>query len=832
MYILDKIFGSRNDKEIKNMGPIVEKVASFGDSLKTLSDEQLSLKTKDFRERIAKGETLNDILPEAFAVVREVSTRLLNQRHYDVQIMGGIVLHEGKIAEMRTGEGKTLVATLPAYLNALAGHVHVVTVNDYLARRDSVWMGQIYSFLGLSVSVINHESSYLYDPKHSEADKERDELGSFKIVYEFLRPCTRREAYLADIVYGTNHEFGFDYLRDNIAYEERNIVQSFGDFSEKSAYNFAIIDEVDSILIDESRTPLIISAPAGESEDLYATFAKIASSMNEVEDYAIDEKLKAITLTDAGITKAEKALGVSNIYTEGGVKFVHHLESAVKAKALFTLDKDYVVKNGEVIIVDEFTGRLQPGRRWSDGLHQAIEAKEGARVQKESKTMATITIQNYFRMYQKLSGMTGTALTSAEEFLSVYNLDTIAIPPNKISKRKDVDDLVFQSEEGKIKAITAKIKELNKKGQPVLVGTVSIEKNEVLSKYLEREGIKHSVLNAKNHEKEGEIVAEAGKKGSVVIATNMAGRGVDIKLGGPMANKEEMEEIRGLGGLFVLGTERHDARRIDNQLRGRSGRQGDEGETQFFVSLEDPLIRIFASDMVKNMMGRLGIPEDEAIQNRLVTRSIESAQTKIEGINFDSRKHLLEYDDVMNIQRKTVYEKRRKILLGDKEYLESFLNEISAGDEDVANFVKKLKEELGEDNFFASLKILSLQVVDMIWTDHLEMMDHMRSSVRLRAYGQRDPLVEYKKEGIKLFREIEDTIADSIVKLLPTLRGNNVMMSSDGAELKEVHDSASLVGNSEDEDHAKMESEKEVVGRNEPCPCGSGKKYKKCCGNK
>ncbi|HRY62640.1 MAG TPA: preprotein translocase subunit SecA, partial [Candidatus Paceibacterota bacterium] len=636
MYILDKIFGSRNDREIKKMAPIVEKVASFGEGLAKLADEELSSKTKEFRERLSGGETLNDLLPEAFAVVREVSTRVLKQRHYDVQIMGGVVLHEGKIAEMRTGEGKTLVATLPAYLNALAGHVHVVTVNDYLARRDSVWMGQIYSFLGLTTSVINHEASYIYDPKHVEADKERDEVGSFKIVYEFLRPCTRREAYLADIVYGTNHEFGFDYLRDNIAYEERNVVQSFGDFSEKKAYNFAIIDEIDSILIDESRTPLIISAPAGESGELYAAFAKIAATMNEVEDYVVDEKQKAVTLTDAGITKAEKALGVSNIYADGGIKYVHHLESAVRAKALFTLDKDYVVKNGEVIIVDEFTGRLQPGRRWSEGLHQAIEAKEGARVQKESKTMATITIQNYFRMYQKLSGMTGTALTSAEEFLSVYNLDTIAIPPNRNSKRTDQDDLVFQTEQGKFKAITRKIKELNEKGQPVLVGTISIEKNELLSKFLEREGIKHSVLNAKNHEKEGEIVAGAGKKGSVVIATNMAGRGVDIKLGGPNASEDEAVEIKALGGLFVLGTERHDARRIDNQLRGRSGRQGDEGETQFFVSLEDALIRIFASDMVKNMMGRLGIPEDEAIQNRLVTKSIEGAQTKIEGINFDT----------------------------------------------------------------------------------------------------------------------------------------------------------------------------------------------------
>jgi preprotein translocase subunit SecA len=828
MYILDKIFGSRNDREVKSLEPMVEMVSGFGDSLRSLSDAELADKTKYFRNKLKDGEKLDDILPEAFATVREVSTRVLNQRHYDVQIMGGVILHQGKIAEMRTGEGKTLVATLPAYLNALAGHVHVVTVNDYLARRDAVWMGQVYAFLGLSVAVINHESSYLYDPNHKDLDEERDATGSFKIVHEFLRPCTRREAYLADIVYGTNHEFGFDYLRDNIAYEDRNIVQSFGDFSEKAAYNYAIIDEVDSILIDESRTPLIISAPAGDSVNLYATFAKIATTLNETDDYVIDQKQKAVTLTDNGITKAEKALGISNIYSDGGVKYVHHLESAVRAKALFLLDRDYVVKNGEVIIVDEFTGRLQPGRRWSEGLHQAIEAKEGARVQKESRTMATITIQNYFRMYQKLSGMTGTAMTSSEEFFSVYGLDVVAVPPNRISKRTDQDDLVFQNESGKFKAITRKIKELNEKGQPVLVGTISIEKNEMLSKYLEREGVKHNILNAKNHEKEGEIIAGAGKKGNVVIATNMAGRGVDIKLGGPLATKEEAEEIRHLGGLFVLGTERHDARRIDNQLRGRSGRQGDEGETQFFVSLEDPLIKIFASDMVKNMMDRLGIPEDEPIQSSLVTRSIEGAQTKIEGINFDMRKHLLEYDDVMNIQRKTVYEKRRKVLLGDSAYLDSFLEEILLGDEKGIENVSKLKTELGEERFFAGFKILSLQVIDMIWTDHLEMMDHMRSSVRLRAYGQRDPLVEYKKEGLKLFREIEDTIADNIVKLLPTLRGNNIVTG--GGELKAVHESATAVGNSEDEDHNKIDSQKEVVGRNESCTCGSGKKFKKCCG--
>ncbi|MEI6296575.1 MAG: preprotein translocase subunit SecA [bacterium] len=830
MYIFDKIFGDRSTREINKIKPILEKVNGFEVEIKKLSDEQLREKTIYFRGRLKTGETLEDILPEAFAVVRETSLRTLGQRHYDVQVLGGVVLHQGKISEMKTGEGKTLVATLPAYLNAISGHVHVVTVNDYLARRDVVWMGQIYSFLGLSISVINHDSSFLYDPKHTEVDKERDQLGSFKVIYEFLRPCTRREAYQADIVYGTNNEFGFDYLRDNISYSERDIVQSSEGVTEKIAYNFAIIDEVDSILIDESRTPLIISAPAGESEDLYSLFANIAGQMKDVEDYVIDEKQRVISLTDKGISKAERLLGIENIYTEGGVKYVHHLESAVRAKAIFILDKDYVVKNGEVIIVDEFTGRLQPGRRWSDGLHQAVEAKEGVKVQKESRTMATITLQNYFRMYQKLSGMTGTGLTSAEEFFKVYGLDTVAIPSHRQNKREDLDDYIFQTEDGKLKALTRKVKELNEKGQPVLIGTISIEKNEILSKYLSREGVKHNVLNAKNHEQEGQIIAEAGKKGSVVIATNMAGRGVDIKLGGVLATKEESDEIRELGGLFVLGTERHDARRIDNQLRGRSGRQGDPGATQFFVSMQDALIRIFASDMVTNMMGKLGIPEDEPIQNRFITKSIEGAQTKIEGINFDSRKHLLEYDDVMNIQRKTVYEKRRKILLGGDVYLAEYLEQIMGEDIESREFVKNLRSEIGDVNFFAGLRMLSLQVIDMIWTEHLETMDHMRSSVKLRAYGQRDPLVEYKKEGIRLFREIENAFAHNILRLLPTLRANQIILEPEKKKLQEIHESANAVGNSEEEQKEDIKSQEKEIGRNEPCSCGSGKKYKKCHG--
>ncbi|MEK7065960.1 MAG: preprotein translocase subunit SecA, partial [Patescibacteria group bacterium] len=630
MYIIDKIFGDHSSREVKKLMSIVDQIGSLCKGYKLLSNDELRAKTAEFKDRLTRGETLDDILPEAFALVREASTRTLGQRHYDVQLIGGMILHKGTISEMRTGEGKTLVATLPVYLNALSGKgVHVVTVNDYLARRDTAWMGQVYDMLGLSVSVINHQSSYLYDPKHlstnkegGETDKERDELGSFRVVYEFLKPCSRKDAYFADITYGTNHEFGFDYLRDNIAYNISDIVQRTEKDGDKisTGHNFAIIDEVDSILIDEARTPLIISSNVGESEDLYQKFARIADSLKIDEDYKVDEKQKATTLTDEGINKAEKILGVGNIYTEGGIKYVHHLETAVRAKALFHKDKEYVVNTEGVIIVDESTGRLQPGRRWSEGLHQAIEAKEGVKVEKESRTVASITIQNYFRMYKKLSGMTGTALTSSEEFFRVYGLDTIAIPTHRPIKRNDSEDLIFQNESGKFKAIATKIKELHEKGQPVLVGTVSIEKNELLSRYLSKEGVKHELLNAKNHEREGEIIAGAGKKGNVVIATNMAGRGVDIKLGGIFATDAEHEEVKNLGGLFVLGTERHDARRIDNQLRGRSGRQGDPGETQFYVSLEDQLMRIFASDTVKNMMGRFGIPEDEPIQNRLITR--------------------------------------------------------------------------------------------------------------------------------------------------------------------------------------------------------------------
>lgn len=786
MSFLNKIFGDPSARQIKAIMPLVTKINSFEEVISKLSNEELKLKTAEFKERLKKGETLDDILPEAFASVREAAKRTLGERHFDVQLLGGIVMHQGGIAEMRTGEGKTLVATLPVYLNALSGEgVHVVTVNDYLSRRDAVWMGQVYNALGVSVAVITHAASFVYDPTHTDKDKERDEKGSFHIVNEFLRPVSRVEAYEADITYGTNNEFGFDYLRDNLEYRFEQVRQK--------RHNFAVVDEIDSILIDEARTPLIISAPAEDSDALYKKFTAVAQKLKAEEHYTLDEKMHAVLLTDLGISRAEELLGLQNIYAEGGVKLVHHLETAVKAKALYIKDKDYVVKDGEVVIVDPYTGRLQPGRRWSEGLHQAIEAKEGVEVQKESKTYASITYQNYFRMYKKLSGMTGTALTSSEEFYKVYGLNTVAIPTNKISERVDRNDLIFQTENGKLRAIARKVKELQKKGQPVLIGTISIEKNELLSEFLKREGVQFEMLNAKNHEREGEIVAQAGREASVTVATNMAGRGVDIKLGGAPFDKEKYERVKSLGGLFVLGTERHDARRIDNQLRGRSGRQGDPGETQFFVSMEDHIMRVFAADTVKNMMGKMGIAEDEAIENRLINRSLESAQQKIEGLNFDARKHTLEYDDVLNFQRKTFYARRRNVLENEKD-----------------ERVRQVK----------------LQVYDMFWIEHLEAMDYLRSSVNLRAYGQRDPLVEYKKEGLRLFKEMEASIEQMIEENLAKLAETQSISN----EQANVQKQALKITSETDSANISAPNSHKDLGRNDPCWCGSGKKYKKCHG--
>lgn len=850
MAIWDKILGKSHTRGLSRFEAVVPKINALEESICALSDEELRAKTAQFRKELSEGsKKQDDILPEAFAVVREAARRTLGQRHFDVQLLGGMVLNSGGIAEMRTGEGKTQVATLPAYLNALSGKgVHIVTVNDYLSRRDAVWMGQIYAFLGLTVGVINDRESFLYDPAHREIpnskddklDAERDQLGAFKVVHEFLRPVSRRQAYEADITYGTNNEFGFDYLRDNLEYSADKLRQR--------PFNYAIVDEIDSILIDEARTPLIISAPMRDAESTYKQFASLVSQFTAEEDYTIDEKRKAISLTQAGITKAEKALGIDNIYTDKGIKSVHHLETAIRAKALYHKDKEYVVKNNEIVIVDEFTGRMQPGRRWSEGLHQAIEAKEGVSIQQESRTYASITFQNYFRMYPKLSGMTGTAATSSEEFFKVYGLEVYGVPTNKPAVRRDQNDQIFRTEMGKFKAIARKVKELHDSGQPVLIGTVSIEKNELLSQFLRGEGIPHEILNAKNHEREGEIIAQAGKKGAVTIATNMAGRGVDIKLGGNPNTPESFEQIRGLGGLFVLGTERHEARRIDNQLRGRSGRQGDPGETQFFVSLEDSLMRIFASDTVKALMSRLGVAEDEAIEHRLISRALESAQEKIEGFNFDSRKHVLEFDDVINQQRSSVYGRRRKLLLGSADDVEAELREIVGAES--GDLIEKKIAQYGRDNFLAAVRIILLQTIDMYWVEHLEVMDYTRSSVNLRAYGQRDPLVEYKKEGLRLYKEMQAAMTDQIIRMLPNVvpinsteagskekeAGRIANDTAVGQELREVHENARLIGGGDGSarsvgsagpvsSNIKKTAE---VGRNDPCPCGSGKKYKNC----
>ncbi|MBL8158396.1 preprotein translocase subunit SecA [bacterium] len=773
MSFLNRWFGDGSGSALRKAEPIVAKVNALEESFMALNDDALKAKTAEFKARIASGESLDDLMPEAFAAVREASRRTLGQRHFDVQLIGGAVLHQGGISEMRTGEGKTLVATLPAYLNALMGKgVHVVTVNDYLSRRDAVWMGQVYWALGMTTGIINHEASYLYDPtivpeeEKKEDEKVQDEQGSFKVVHEFMRKVSREEAYAADITYGTNNEYGFDYLRDNLEYDPAKIRQ-------KNHY-FAIVDEIDSILIDEARTPLIISAPTADAEGLYTKFAKIAEMMIEDEDYTIEHKHRAIVMTDAGIEKAEKMLEIGSIYTDAGIKYVHHLETAVRAKALYHRDKEYVVRGGEVVIVDEFTGRMQPGRRWSEGLHQAIEAKEGVAIQKESRTFASITFQNYFRLYEKLGGMTGTAATSSEEFFKVYGLTSVAIPTNNPPQRIDHEDFMLQTENGKFRAIAKKVKELHEKGQPVLVGTVSVEKNELLSTYFKQEGIPHEVLNAKNHEREGEIVAQAGKKGAVVIATNMAGRGVDIKLGGNPATQEEYDAVKNAGGLFVIGTERHEARRIDNQLRGRAGRQGDPGETQFYVSLEDSLMKIFASDVIKRVMGTFKIPEDEPIFNSMITRSLEKAQTRIEEMNFDSRKHVLAYDDVLNIQRKSIYGRRRAVLTGGNEAVDKELEDVTGmlleeSERDAwTKAVESLKAKHGEA-FYPAVRRLLLQTVDLLWVEHLEAMEYLRSSVNLRAYGQRDPLVEYKKEGLRLFQGLEASFASHVASNLPNL---------------------------------------------------------------
>ena len=766
-------FFSKNQSAafLRAAAPFVAAVNALEAELESLSQDALRAKAAEIRARSAEGVAEADA-PLVFALVREAARRTLSQRHFDVQLMGGLALARGKIAEMRTGEGKTLVATLPATLFALTGKgVHIFTVNDYLARRDGAWMGQVYGYLGLSVGVVTSTGSYIYDASHvaSGEDQERDAEGSFRVFYDYLRPATKKEAYGADLTYATNNELGFDYLRDNTAYDASQLTQR--------SYAHAIVDEIDSILIDEARTPLIISGPAGDSGKLYEQFARIVDSFEPETDYTVDEKQKAIRITDAGMHKAERALGMENLYTEGGVKYAHHLETAVRAKALFHKDKEYVVKNGEILIVDEFTGRIMPGRRWSEGLHQAVEAKERVAVNAETRTFASVTFQNFFRMYTRVAGMTGTALSSEEEFFTVYGLEVVVVPTHKPIARKDHDDLIFQTAAGKYRALARRVKELHERGQPVLIGTVSVEDNEVVGQYLEDAGIPHELLNAKNHEREGEIIAEAGKEGRVTLATNLAGRGVDIKLGGALASAEERATVLEKGGLAVIGTERHDARRIDDQLRGRSGRQGDPGDTQFFVSLEDKLMRVFASNTLKNVMGRFGIPEDEPIESPMITKSLETAQGRIEGFNFDARKQVLAYDDVMNTQRLAIYGRRRAILLGADDEVEALARELLADYPAALTAYDDRKAALG-DAFISTLRRLMLSIIDAFWLEHLDTMEYMRRSVSLRAYGQRDPLIEYRKEGLARFRQLENDIRAALAEHLPR------MQSADEARIR------------------------------------------------
>jgi preprotein translocase subunit SecA len=885
---LAKIIGTKNERDIKKLWEIAEQINILEPSISALGDAELKGKTDEFRKKIVDEESLDNILPEAFAVVRETSRRVLNMRHFDVQLIGGIVLHQGKIAEMKTGEGKTLVGTLSVYLNALDGRgAHIITVNDYLAKRDAQWMCPLYHFHGLTVGIIQHDSSFIYDPSYHSEDSR----------LKYLRPVGRNEAYAADITYGTNNEFGFDYLRDNMKYHINDYVQR--------ELNYAIVDEVDSILIDEARTPLIISGPSEESTDKYYKIDKIIPKLIKDEDYTIDEKAKSTILTEEGNIKVEKLLGAGNLYDPANVELVHHVNQGLRAHALFKRDVDYIVKDDEVIIVDEFTGRLMPGRRWSDGLHQAIEAKEGVKIASENQTLATITFQNYFRMYNKLSGMTGTAYTEAAEFAKIYNLDVLVIPTNKPMIRVDNPDVIYKAETGKFNAVINEIEDCYKRGQPVLVGTISIEKSEVLSSLLKKKKIPHSVLNAKYHENEAEIIAQAGRKGAITIATNMAGRGTDIVLGGnPLGLAKDMlrekkeysdeefnltlvkareicekdrEQVITAGGLHILGTERHEARRIDNQLRGRSGRQGDAGSSRFYLSLEDDLMRIFGSDRIAGLMGKLGMEEDQPIEHKWVTKAIESSQKKVEAHNFDIRKHLLEYDDVNNMQRSEIYSFRREILAADSledriaEMRENVLDDVlsvhcpenkhpeewdlkSLKDslygqfsispeielsvleelrnkllEEISRTYKNKEQEIGAETFRYLERMILLQVLDTQWKDHLLSMDHLKEGVGLRGYGQRDPLIEYKKEAFEIFSSLSDRVSSEVIARLMKVQ----IAREDTVEKKFAPRPARMVyGRGSGGESAKPQTvvKDKRIGRNDPCVCGSGKKYKKCCG--
>ncbi len=835
--IAKKIFGSANDREIKQLIPKVLEINALEPTLSKLTDEGLRNKTLEFKQKLEQGATLNDILPEAFAVTREAGKRVLNMRHFDVQLIGGMILHSGKVAEMRTGEGKTLVATLPVYLNALSGQgVHVVTVNDYLARRDSEWMGQLYKFLGLTVGTIVHG----------------------------LNDSQRHEAYHADITYGTNNEFGFDYLRDNMKFRLEDFVQK--------PLNFAIVDEVDSILIDEARTPLIISGPTDDSTDKYYLINSVIPILQNIEDYTIEEKSRSAALTESGVNKLEKALRVSNLYAPEHMELVHHVHQALKAHAIFKRDVDYVVKEGEVIIVDEFTGRLMPGRRYSDGLHQALEAKEGVNIENENQTLATVTFQNYFRMYNKLAGMTGTADTEATEFNAIYKLEVCVIPTNRSMIRDDRQDVIYKTAKAKYSAVCDELEEMFKKKRPVLVGTISIEKSEYLSQILKKRGVPHNVLNAKQHEREADIVAQAGQPGSITIATNMAGRGTDIVLG---------PGVKEMGGLHILGTERHESRRIDNQLRGRAGRQGDPGSSRFYLSLEDDLLRIFQGEKIKGYMERFKMEEDIPIESRLISKAIENAQKKVEGHNYDIRKHLLEYDDVLNKQREVIYELRRLILKGEntkalisdivreqiegscdtfastktttewntQSILESLITlfdktlgfteetlKLIDGKEALVTEICKRAQELYNDRE----KQMSLEVmrqleqmiylgsIDQLWKDHLLNMDHLKEGVGLRGYGQKDPLVEYKKEGFTLFKLMDEQVKMDVITKLYRVQ---VTREEEVQDLQPKEQPMQFFHGAEEESELQPSIRTEdKVGRNDPCPCGSGKKYKKCHG--
>lgn len=896
MAILDKLFGFSNKKILNELQSKVDQINAIEEEIKKLSDEELKAKTLEFRKLYQdcnkdldkEKEISRQILPQVFTVMREAMRRVWGERHFDVQLMGGIVLDQGKIAEMKTGEGKTIVAALPLYLNALSGKgVHLITVNDYLARHQGEGMGEVYNFLGLSCGIIQSSQESFKFVKNTDY-KHYSECDGTNLV-----PCSRVDAYACDITYGTNNEFGFDYLRDNMVPDLKYCVQR--------GLHYAIVDEVDSILIDEARTPLIISAAAEESTSMYQQFSALVPRLKDKLDYVVDEKDKTVALTDDGIKKMEQMLGIKNIYETNGISTVHHLEQALKAHTLFKKNRDYIVKDGEIIIVDEFTGRLMQGRRYSEGLHQAIEAKENVEVKRESQTMATISFQNLFRLYQKLAGMTGTAATEAEEFYKIYKLDVVEVPTNKQIVRNDFSDRIYKTEEGKLAAVVEEIKAKQEIGQPVLVGTVSVEKNEKLSKQLKKAGVKHEILNAKNHEREAKIIIKAGQKGSVTVATNMAGRGTDIKLG---------EGIRELGGLFVLGTERHESRRIDNQLRGRAGRQGDPGASQFYVSMEDDLMRIFGGDRLKKLMDTLGLPEDMPIENKMISRSIESAQRKVEGHNFDIRKHLVEYDDVMNKHREAIYKKRQRVLEIDPSSNTELKNEIldiiheQVGDaisfntEDKEKLETELKTILGQDDINSfdidSLKkkavelyqkkesqltpsvmrqvekAVYLRTIDMFWVEHLTTMDELRTGIGLRGYGQRDPLVEYKQEAYMLFnsliKNIEGTVARTILKVEAQVRPQSQAIDKkleyEAPDPNQIGNIDGIKADNQEEAAVQRETEKtpdvttvirqgktvydrmsesipasknnaknnSKVGRNDPCPCGSGKKYKKCCG--